>query len=163
MPRSTYEWVHNLQHITFFAASLIFWWPVIDAAPHVKRRFPAWGKMAYLLISVPPNMFLGISIAFSEQILYTYYASIPRIWGFALLQDQQLAGAIMWIQGSEMYILAALIILARMFGRKGDDRPAPVQNWDSDEAMIAPGLEHRVIQKRWRDVQHGPDASLPSR
>lgn len=159
----THEWVHNVQHVSFFTASLIFWWPVIGSAPHLTRRFPNWGKIAYLIISVPPNMFLGVSIAFSEKVLYTYYESVPRIWGFTLLQDQQLSGAIMWIQGSEMYIVAALIIIARMFGRKGDAHPVPITNWDSDEAMIAPGLEKRVTQNRWHEVRRGSEASQPSR
>jgi hypothetical protein len=68
----------------------------------------------------------------------------------------------MWIQGSEMYILAALIIFARMFGRKGEAQPMPAANWDSDEAMIAPGLEQRVVQNRWHKARRGSEASQPS-
>jgi hypothetical protein len=26
-------------------------------------------------------------------------------------------------------------------------------NWDADDRMIAPGLEHRVIENRWRDIE----------
>ena len=143
-----YEWVHNLQHITFFVASLIYWWPIIGCAPHIHPRFPVWGKLAYLIGTIPPNMAIGVSIAFSSEVLYTYYLSVPRVWSFTILQDQQLAGAIMWIQGSEMYILVTLLILARLFITKDKGKPID-RSWDSEEAMIAPGLEDRVSQNRW--------------
>ena len=118
----TYKWVHNLQHITFLGASLLYWWPIVGNAPHFHRRLPNWGKLAYLLGVIPPNMLVGVSIAFAPEVMYTYYLSVPRIWGFSALQDQQLAGAIMWIQGSEMYIWVALYILYHMFRKKDPSR-----------------------------------------
>jgi cytochrome c oxidase assembly factor CtaG len=111
-------WVHDVQHISFFVAALLFWYPVIEAGPRLHRRFPAWGKIAYLIGAVPPNMFIGVSIAFAGDVLYSYYLSAPRVWGFTVMQDQQLSGAIMWIQGSEMYILVALIVLALLARKK---------------------------------------------
>jgi cytochrome c oxidase assembly factor CtaG len=144
-----YEWVHNLQHITFFVAALIYWWPIIGCAPHIHPRFPVWGKLAYLIGTIPPNMAIGVSIAFSTDVLYTYYLSIPRVWSFTALQDQQLSGAIMWIFGSQMFIMTTLIILGRLFITKGNEKFTN-RSWDSEETMIAPGLEDRVSQNRWR-------------
>ena len=145
-----YSWVHNLQHITFFGAAMLFWWPVIGAAPHIHSRFPGWAKLPYLIGVIPPNMFLGVSIAFATEVRYTYYESIPRIWSFTIMQDQQLAGAIMWIAGSMMFIMAMLIVLGLMFVNE-KSQPGPISpDWDSEQAMIAPGLEDRVIQNRWR-------------
>jgi cytochrome c oxidase assembly factor CtaG len=144
-----YAWVHNLQHITVFVASLIWWWPIVGCAPHIHARFPVWGKLAYVIGTIPPNMAIGVSIAFASEVLYTYYLTVPRVWGFTVLQDQQLAGAIMWIQGSEMYIMVALFLLGRLFMTKGKDKAAP-RTWDTEEVMIAPGLEDRVSQNRWR-------------
>ena len=146
-----YDWVHNIQHLTFFGAALLYWYPVIAPAPRLGRRLPAWGKLAYLIGSVPPNMMLGVSIAFAEEVIYTYYLSVPRFLGFSALQDQQLSGAIMWIQGSEMYIVVTLFILARLFYRKGEANP-PHTAWDSDTAMIAPGLEGRARQNQYNKV-----------
>ncbi len=136
-----YSWVHDIQHISFFIAALLFWYPVIEAAPRLHRRFPAWGKIAYLLGAVPPNMMIGVSIAFAGDVIYTYYRSVPRVWGFTLMQDQQLSGAIMWIQGSEMYILVALIILA-LFSRK--KRPPAVARALTGPAAPAEGHAHHA-------------------
>jgi hypothetical protein len=53
----------------------------------------------------------------------------------------------MWVSGSMMFIWAAIIVLATMFPRKGDLSELPA-GWDSDDAMIAPGLEPRVNPRR---------------
>ena len=157
-----YSWIHDIQHLTFFGASMLFWWPVIGAAPHIHGRFPGWAKLPFLIGVIPPNMFLGVSIAFSTNVRYTYYESIPRIWGFTIMQDQQLAGAIMWIAGSMMLIMAALVVLGLMFINE-KSRPGPINaDWDSEQAMIAPGLEGRVIQNRWRRVTQPSLDDLPS-
>ena len=118
--------------------------------------------MAYLIGVIPPNMAVAVTIAFAPNVIYTYYLSAPRIWGFTALQDQMISGAIMWIPGSMMFLLAALIILARMFMSK---EPLPVrpEGWDADDKFIAPGLEHRVVQNRWKQLKaansHGADSA----
>lgn len=156
-----HRWVHDVQHITFFLAAMLYWWPVVGAAPHIHGRFPGWARMAYLLATVPPNMLVGLSIAFASHVIYTYYLSVPRIWGFTALQDQMISGAIMWIPGSMMFIMVALLILALLFREKDQPLPGAPADWDSDEAMIAPGLEHRVVQNRWRKAQRERAARQP--
>ena len=108
--------------------------------------------MAYLIGMVPPNMFVGVSIAYATAVIYSYYESVPRIWGVSAMEDQMIGGAIMWIPGSMMFILAALIVLARMFGAK-DAPPVQPGDWDSESAMIMPGLEHRAVQNKWRRMR----------
>jgi cytochrome c oxidase assembly factor CtaG len=147
-----HDWVHDIQHLTFFGASILYWWPIIGAAPHIHPTFPEWAKVPYLIATVPPNMFVGISIAFATDVRYTYYESIPRFWGFTVMQDQQISGAIMWIPGSMMFIMVALFVIGRLFIREKERPGAVHDNWDAEEAMIAPGLEDRVNQNRWREV-----------
>lgn len=145
------DWVHDIQHITFFGASMLFWWHVIGAGPRI-HRVAIWVRMAMLITVVPVNMAIGIVIANGSEVLYPYYTSVPRIWGFSALEDQMLAGVIMWIPGSMMLLLALIILLANELNPTTDDPPQAVPNWDSEEAMVAPGLEHRVVQNRWHNV-----------
>ncbi len=147
-----FAWVHDLEHITFFLAAMLYWWHVIGGAPHIHGRFPGWARMAYLVATIPPNMAIGVAIAFSTEVIYTYYNSVPPIWGLTVLQDQMLGGAIMWIPGSMMFIVATLIILATMFRDKNIDSPMERPGWDSEDAMIAPGLEHRLVQNKWKKL-----------
>jgi putative membrane protein len=148
------DWLHDIQHISFFAVALLFWWHVIGNAPNIHGRFSPWLRMAYVLTQVPPNMAVGVSIAFAGNILYTYYESVPRFWGFTVEQDQMLGGAIMWIQGSEMFIAAALIILARQFmGRKSNGQTA-----DADKDTSLPNMTADVTVRAQNE--HGSPRGL---
>ena len=103
--------VHDLEHITFFLTALLFWWHVIGGAPYIHKRLPSWGCAAYALAAIPPNMIAGVTISFASSVIYTYYESVPRIWGIDILTDQRIGGAIMWIPGSMMFLIAAVLTL----------------------------------------------------
>lgn len=63
------NWVHDLQHITFFLAAMLFWWHVIGAGPHPRSLFPVWARMGYLLGVIPLNMMISVAIAFSSTVI----------------------------------------------------------------------------------------------
>ncbi|MCB0082375.1 MAG: cytochrome c oxidase assembly protein, partial [Caldilineaceae bacterium] len=143
------DWVHDVQHITFFGASMLFWWHVIGAAPRL-HKVAIWARIALLISVVPLNMAIGIVIATADVVLYPYYSTVPRIWGFTTLEDQVLAGVIMWIPGSMMFLLAVILLLAAELKLNDEAPPQPPPGWDSEEVMVAPGLEHRVVQNKWQ-------------
>lgn len=147
-----YSWVHDIQHLTFFATAMLLWWLVIDAAPHLHRTM-IWGRIAMVAGVIPVNMAVGIVIATATEVLYPYYAAVPRIWGFTAVADQSIAGVIMWTSGSEMLVLAIILLMASAMRGTDKKPPTAVTNWDRDEAMIAPGLEHRVLQNKWRRLK----------
>ena len=105
----TYSWVHDIEHLFFFWAGMLFWWHVTGAGPRIHKQFGVMGRIAFVLGGVPPNMFTGIWLAFSRDVVYTYYMAVPRLWNISVMTDQQIGGIIMWIPGSMMYILACLI------------------------------------------------------
>jgi len=104
--------VHDLQHVTFTGSAMLFWWHLFPAGPRIHPRMFVFLRMGYVLAVIPPTMLLGISIAFAQQPLYTYYTTVPRIWGLTVMEDQTMAGAVMWIPTNMMYILAAVITMA---------------------------------------------------
>ncbi len=156
------SWIHDIEHITFFATAMLLWWQVIGAGPRL-HRVPIWGRIAMLITLVPVNMVIGIVIANASEVIYAYYNSVPRIWGFSALEDQMLAGVIMWIPGSMMLLLGVVLLLAGALRTTDEDPPQPVPGWDSEEAMVAPGLEHRVIQNRWHRVHQAQLPATPER
>ena len=125
-----HSWVHNLQHVTFFLSALLFWWHIIGAAPQLHGRVSVWVRLAMLIAVIPAQMIAGITIATSPDVIYTYYASIPRFWGFSVLDDQAIGGMIMWTLSSEMLVWAAVFLLGGLFGGVQDepviDRTRPV-------------------------------------
>ncbi len=145
-------WVHNFEHISFFVGSLLFWWHIVGAGPHLHGRISVWARLAMLIGMIPINMIAGIVIATASEVIYTYYNTVPHIWGFTALEDQAIGGVIMWISGSEMVVWAVLFVLAG-FSRDEDRRhPRLAVQWDSEEKMVAPGLEHRIVQNKWKKL-----------
>jgi putative membrane protein len=135
------ELVHDLEHLSFFLTAVLFWWHVIYAPPYIHKRLARGARVAYVLAAVPPNMAAGAVIAFSGQPIYPYYAGVPRLWGLTVMQDQMLGGIIMWIPGSMMYILAALVLISRWLQAEEQKPPLPEIEWATEENMVAPGLE----------------------
>jgi putative membrane protein len=151
-------WVHDIQHITFFTTALAFWWLTLGGAPKLHAGMSPWIPIVMLLGVIPFNAITGFVIANSESIVYSYYESVPRIWGVSLLDDQATGGVIMWVPGSEMFFQAAGALLALMFirDRKKNQQAVPLADEIDDAALIAPGLEHRAeenaIRNKWREV-----------
>jgi cytochrome c oxidase assembly factor CtaG len=106
-----YGWVHDLEHITFFLTAMLFWWRVVGAGPKVHQKISLLGRVGLAIAGVPANMILGVFLAFATSPIYSFYEQMPRITGLSVLEDQALSGIIMWIPGSMMYIIAALILL----------------------------------------------------
>jgi cytochrome c oxidase assembly factor CtaG len=133
--------VHDIEHLTFFFGGMLFWWHVTGAGPRIHKQFGLIGRTAFALSAVPPNMLIGAAIAFATESIYTYYNNVPRLMGLSVLEDQQLGGVIMWVPGSMMYIIAALVLISRLLQGESRKPPLPEAKCGSDEALIAPGLK----------------------
>jgi len=135
--------VHDLEHLTFFGSAMLFWWHVIGAAPHIHKRLSTGVRIGYALSVVPANALTGIAIAFASKPIYTYYTTVARPGDMTVMEDQMLGGVLMWIPGSMMYIVAALILIARIVRDEENKAPLPESEWVADGAGRAPGFEDR--------------------
>jgi len=118
----TNEAAHDLEHITFFVVSMLYWWLVTGAGPRIHKQFSLIGRIAFVILAIPPNMLTGMVIAFTPTPAYTYYLNVPRIWNVDVLTDQMWSGVIMWVPGSMMYIIAALVLIAQLLSEE-DRKP----------------------------------------
>jgi cytochrome c oxidase assembly factor CtaG len=105
---------HSVQHGCFLSASLLFWWPVIGVWPS-HARWPRWTAIPYLVTADLINTALSAVLTFSTHVLYTSYANGPRILNLSALDDQALAGVIMWVPGSIAFLLPAIVLAVRLF------------------------------------------------
>jgi putative copper resistance protein D len=100
--------VHYVQHATYLASALLFWWPIagVDPAPR-KLAYP--GRAAYLALAIPPNSFLGVTLMSTDPSLYPHYATLLRDWGPTVAEDLNIAGSLMWGMGAMALVPAVLL------------------------------------------------------
>ena len=104
---------HELEHICFLSTSILFWWPVILPFPS-QAQWPRWSTPLYLFLGTLPGGALGAFLVFSDRVLYPSYASAPALFGISPLEDQVIAGSLMWIFGSVVYLIPAILITVQM-------------------------------------------------
>lgn len=104
---------HAVEHGCFLATALLFWWPVVAPWPSVPR-WPRWTVVPYLLVADVQNTVLSALFVFSERVLYPTYAAAPRLGAGSALDDQALAGAIMWVLSSVGYLAPAAACAIRL-------------------------------------------------
>lgn len=108
---------HELEHVSFLATALLFWWPVIQPYPWVTRT-PRWIILPYLFLADIQNTALSAFLMFCERILYPTYAAIPRISSLTPLQDQAAAGAVMWVVGSIFFLVPVGLITMKLMSTR---------------------------------------------
>lgn len=81
------------------------------------RRSEVVAAVAALLGTMVQMGLLGALLTFSGTPLYLPHLASTAAWGLTPLQDQQLAGLIMWAPGAGLYLAAAAWILARWLHR----------------------------------------------
>jgi putative copper resistance protein D len=101
------EWAHRVEHGLYLFAALLFWWPVVGPDPSPWRLQPSV-RVLYAGMQMPQNTFLALAIYAASAPLYAHYATTTRTWGPTPLEDQQLAGGVMWL-GGDLLFLAAII------------------------------------------------------
>jgi cytochrome c oxidase assembly factor CtaG len=104
---------HHLQHLSFLATGLAFWWPVLQPYPS-RSVVSRWGLILYLALADLQNTVLAAGLIFSERVLYPTYELMPRPWGLSALADQAAAGALMWVPGSVAFILPAAWVVGQL-------------------------------------------------
>jgi putative membrane protein len=109
---SSWQW-HIVEHACFLLTSILFWWPVIQPWP---SRFSGsrWLLLPYLLGADIVNTAISALLCFSGRVLYPSYAEQPRMFGISALSDQAAAGALMWVFGSMVFLVPAMVITLRL-------------------------------------------------
>jgi cytochrome c oxidase assembly factor CtaG len=104
------EALHAAQHLSFLATALLFWWSLTHG-PAAERR---WGAaMLYVIATMAHTGALGVLLTFASRPLYPAYVGRTAPWALTPLQDQQLAGLVMWIPAGVGYLVAALVFAWR--------------------------------------------------
>jgi cytochrome c oxidase assembly factor CtaG len=103
-----YQWaladpvVHTFEHLDFFVTSLAFWTLVIE--PSGCRRLGYGITLIFVATAATLGGFPGALMIFASRPLYPAHAEGVSYWGLTLIEDQQLAGLLMWIPGGFVHV-----------------------------------------------------------
>ena len=93
------------------------WWAAL-------RRAGALEAAASLLAQMVQMGVLGALIVFAGRALYAPHWQTTAAWGLMPLEDQQIAGLVMWVVGGGLYLLLASATLWRAIGPDPQPRAA---------------------------------------
>jgi cytochrome c oxidase assembly factor CtaG len=108
---------HEVEHLCFLGAALLFWWPVIQPWPS-RARWPRWAMIPYLFLADFQNTALAAFLIFCERVIYPSYAAAPRLLSLSPMEDQAAAGAVMWIPGSVAYLIPVGLLTIQTLGAR---------------------------------------------
>jgi len=103
------EWLHTLEHASFFGTALLFWRAILDARSGTRIGLALASAFATLM----HGGLLGGLITMAPRPLYGCYSGRTDRWGLTVLDDQQLAGLLMWVPMGLVYFGACLALAAR--------------------------------------------------
>jgi putative membrane protein len=103
--------VHGVQHATFFATALLFWRALVDPLGPFRRAQGA--GLLYTFFAALHGMLLGALLTLAARPWYAAHDATTIAWGLSPLQDQQAAGAIMWMPAGVIYAVAVALLIVR--------------------------------------------------
>jgi len=137
--------VHALEHVSFFAAGIVLWLPVLETLP-APEWFGTGAKLGYivgvrLVATVIGNVFIWASSPY-----YDVYEAGDEFLGLSPSADQSLAGSLMMLEGSLVTVVAIAWLFLRM-AQEGEVR----------QQLIERGVDERTARRavryrRWQEL-----------
>ena len=118
------ELVHSLQHVCFLGAALIYWTSLLHRCHDAEGHGVA---VISLFATTLHSSILGALLTLGTVAWYPLYGGRSAAWGLTAIEDQQLAGLVMWVPGGLVYMGAALA-LAALWLRESETR---ARRWET--------------------------------
>jgi putative membrane protein len=124
--------VHHLEHLSFLFAAYLFWsWLLQPSAGRASRRGLA---VLFVFAAVMQSGLLGAILTFAPDTIYAGHVPYVAAWNLTSLEDQQLAGLIMWIPMGLWFTLTTLVLFFAWLR----DADKGVRQWESELDRGAP-------------------------
>lgn len=108
-----HDGIHAVQHLMFFLTAALFWWALI----HGRYGRMGYGMgVLYVFATAMHTQLLGVLLTFGHHLWYPTHATRTAAAGVNPMEDQQLAGIVMWIPFGVIFILIGLALFAAWLG-----------------------------------------------
>ncbi|MEX3947009.1 cytochrome c oxidase assembly protein [Paraburkholderia sp. EG287B] len=107
------DWrLYRVMNWSMVIDGLLFWWLVLDSRPAPPARLSPGKRVLVVIAAIPPQIVLGAFIFFTPRELYPVYSICGRAFTWlSPMRDQQIGGLLLWIPGSMMSVVGALVAL----------------------------------------------------
>jgi putative copper resistance protein D len=130
----SHEWLHHLEQIAFLVVGYLFFRHVFGIE-HGPRPLHPGLRLVFLMAAVPVDTFTGLALVMSSHNPFPIFDTVPRHWGMSSLDDVHLGGAIMWIGGDALMLLAMIPATVRWV--RYEDRRTKELDAELDAAAAA--------------------------
>jgi putative membrane protein len=116
-----HEHWHEFEHLCFLGTSILFWWPLVRPWP-TRESYAGWLLLLYLVMADIVNTVLSAFLAFCDRPVYPYYLKELNPFGISPLSDQRAGAVVMWVVGSLVFLVPAVVLTLRLLQREGLSR-----------------------------------------
>jgi Cytochrome c oxidase caa3 assembly factor (Caa3_CtaG) len=102
----------------------------------------SWSMALYLFLATLPCDILSGFLVFCNRLVYPFYLSTPHLFSLLPLQDQESAGALMWVWATFAYLIPAVAITLQILSPSNMQSPRPMQ-----------ATQHRIAGRSLNDAQ----------
>ena len=98
---------------SFFGSAALFWWALV----HGRFRRQGYGAaVVWVFTTSLHSGVLGALLTFAPRLWYPIYEERTGRFGLSALEDQQLAGLLMWVPAGFVFLLLGLALFAAWLG-----------------------------------------------
>jgi putative membrane protein len=108
----SHDSLHALEHVSLVASSALVWALALGRGP---RSLATPAAVMVLFATALQSGALGAVLALARTPLYPIHAPAAPLWGLTPLEDQQLAGVLMWVPPGLVYVTVMAGLLVRWF------------------------------------------------
>lgn len=138
---------HHLEHASMLGSAWLLWWLLLRGGEAGKARY-GLAVAAVFMVGVTGGA-LGALLTFSQTSWYPAYDTAgAAAWGLTPLEDQQLAGLVMWIPGGAIHMATGAVLFAawlRALERRLDRPSGPLPRVGSMAGWMLLGVLTLVV------------------
>jgi putative membrane protein len=114
------EWLHTVEHLSFLVTAIMFWTLVIE--PSGRRRMGYIPTMLFVAAIAVLSGLPGALMLLSPATLFAAHGHASAAWGLTALEDQQIAGVIMWVPAGIFFLVPIAWLFVKAMQPAGQRR-----------------------------------------
>lgn len=106
---------HNWLHVHFVVTAALFYWPLVGVDP-IPNRLSYPLRVMLFLLTLPFHAFLGVTIMSAPLLIAEdWYVAFERAWPPSPLDDQEIAGGILWGSGDTIAGIVVVVLFVQWY------------------------------------------------